>query len=172
MRVAPSAMASAKSPLMPIESTSNQSRMRIRPAVAPVRASCGSRPASHPPARPTAQSSSGRAFRDGESPASPRAAAASSDSGSSPAFVSSGLSFTSISTGSRLPFARRFVQPLGQAQRIQRIDAVKKLRRARRLVRLQMADQMNAQLARSARPARAACAFCHQTPARDSRQRA
>jgi hypothetical protein len=122
MRVAPSSIASAKSPLIPIDSTSKPNlgcAAAHRPATP---ASCESMPASHPPPRPTAQSSSARAFQDAPNPA---AAPAARPPRPTPAPVRPWSPPDSASPRSApaaaCPASRRLVQTLRQPQRIQRV---------------------------------------------------
>ncbi len=144
MRVAPSSIAKAKSPLIPIDSTSNpKSRMRRRPTIPPLpqaAKACARHILCHAPQRNRHQperlqmlqirqrSSSGLhrptpapvrlwSLQDSALPRSERGAFAQSSGG--------------------------FVQTLRKPQRIHGVHAVKQLRRPRRLIRLQMADQMH-----------------------------
>ena len=138
MRVAPSSMASAKSPLMPIDSTSSfKPRMRRRPALPPLPQTAKAGPRHilrHAPGRNRHQPARFQMLQIRQpfqqlAPLRPTPAP-------TPPCVSSGLSFTSISTGSRLPNlpAASFSRSASRSESSESI-AVKQLRRPRRLVR-------------------------------------
>ena len=82
-----------------------------------------------------------------------RSPASSSDSGTSPALLSSGLNLISINTLNRRPNRqRRLIQPFRQRNRIQRIHRSKQLRGPSSFIRLQMANQMKLGLSLPAQP--------------------
>ena len=147
IRVAPSAIASAKSPLIPIDSTSSFRRgCRRRPPVAPHPQTAKARPRnifSRAPRRNRHQAPHFK-VREIREPFQQLRSFVRLRLNSSLRLFRAQLHFDQHRQA-LANFPCRIVQSLRQPQRIQRINSIKDLCRLRRLIRLQMPNEMEAQ---------------------------